>query len=95
MSGTATAKFNELSYLLPHPSQSPDLAPSDFHAFLKLKKLFGELQFATNQELKTSVDEFFADLQEYDFCDGMRTSKHCWTECISVRGNNVETLEQF
>ncbi|CAG9788975.1 unnamed protein product [Diatraea saccharalis] len=35
---TAMAKFKELNYdLLPHPVYSPDLAPSDFHLFPKLK----------------------------------------------------------
>jgi len=40
------AKINELKFeLLEHPPYSPDLAPSDFHLFLDLKKECGESVF--------------------------------------------------
>ncbi|KAJ4427740.1 hypothetical protein ANN_25393 [Periplaneta americana] len=46
--------------LLDHPPYSPDLAPSDFHVFLHLKKFLssGE-RFGNDEELKTSVTRWF------------------------------------
>ncbi|KAA5582499.1 hypothetical protein F3H14_37350, partial [Pseudomonas aeruginosa] len=47
----AMAKINELKYdLLSHPPYSPDIAPSDFHLFPKLKSFLGGQKFATNDE---------------------------------------------
>ncbi|KAJ4434925.1 hypothetical protein ANN_23496 [Periplaneta americana] len=42
-----------------HPSYSPDLAPSDFHLFLHLKKFLGGQRF-DGDEVKTAVREWFA-----------------------------------
>ncbi|XP_069700702.1 uncharacterized protein [Periplaneta americana] len=46
--------------LLDHPPYSPDLAPSDFHIFLHLKKFLssGE-RFGNDEELKKSVTRWF------------------------------------
>ncbi|KAJ4429714.1 hypothetical protein ANN_21918 [Periplaneta americana] len=46
--------------LFDHPPYSPDLAPSDFHVFLHLKKfLFSGERFGNDEELKTSVTRWF------------------------------------
>jgi hypothetical protein len=34
-----------------HPSYSPDLAPSDYHFFTKMKVWLGTQRFHTNEEL--------------------------------------------
>ncbi|KAJ4431874.1 hypothetical protein ANN_20480 [Periplaneta americana] len=46
--------------LFDHPPYNPDLAPSDFHVFLHLKKFLssGE-RFGNDEELKTSVTRWF------------------------------------
>ncbi|GFX09582.1 histone-lysine N-methyltransferase SETMAR [Trichonephila clavipes] len=42
--------------LFDYPSYSSDLAPSDFHVFLLLKKLLSSVEcFGNDEELKTSV----------------------------------------
>ncbi|PNF32050.1 hypothetical protein B7P43_G05731 [Cryptotermes secundus] len=53
-----------------HPSYSPDLAPSDFHLFLHLKKfLSGELQrFENDREAEMIVTQWFQS-QVADFYD--------------------------
>jgi len=38
-----------------HPPYSPDLAPSDFHLFLHLKKFLGGKQFDDDDDLKDAV----------------------------------------
>ena len=38
-----------------HPPYSPDLAPSDFHLFLHLKKFLGGKRFDDDDDLKDAV----------------------------------------
>ncbi|GBM09283.1 hypothetical protein AVEN_129823-1, partial [Araneus ventricosus] len=38
-----------------HPPYSPDLAPSDFHLFLKLKEFLGGKRFGSDEELENAV----------------------------------------
>jgi [histone H3]-lysine36 N-dimethyltransferase SETMAR len=55
-----TAKLHRLGYeLLPHPSYSPDLAPSDLFLFADLKKMFARKKFSTNQEVITEIEVYF------------------------------------
>jgi hypothetical protein len=56
------ATIHKLGYeLLPY---SPDLAPSDFNLFPKLKIFLGEPRFATMEELTAKVEGYFAGLEE-------------------------------
>jgi histone-lysine N-methyltransferase SETMAR len=56
----AMGKLRGLHYeLLEHPPFSPDLAPSDFCLFPKLK-LTGQ-HFSSNQEAIAAVEGYFAD----------------------------------
>jgi histone-lysine N-methyltransferase SETMAR len=62
-------KIEELGFeLLPHPPYSPDLALSVFHllVFPKLKILLGGKKFCTNEELISTVDDYFG-LEENHF----------------------------
>jgi [histone H3]-lysine36 N-dimethyltransferase SETMAR len=57
------AKIKELRLeLLPHPPYSPDLAPSDFFLFPKLKEKLAGQRFASNSEVIAFTEEYFADL---------------------------------
>ena len=40
-----------------HPLYSPDLAPSDYHLFLRLKKFLGGKWFDDDDDLKDAVQE--------------------------------------
>jgi hypothetical protein len=59
------AKIHELRYEL--LSYSPDLAPSDFHLFPKLKIFLGGQKFSTMEELTAELKGYFADLEESHF----------------------------
>ena len=73
----AMAKIRELRYeLLPY---SPDLAPSDFNLFPKLKIFVGGPTFSTMEELTAGVEGYFAGLEESHFRDGIKALEHCWT----------------
>ena len=41
-----------------HPTYSPDLAPSDSHLFLRLKKFLGGTRFDDDDELKDAVQKW-------------------------------------
>lgn len=45
--------------LLPHPPYSPDLVPSDFFLFPKLKSKLHGCHFGNNDEIICTVEEFF------------------------------------
>ena len=87
----AMAKLHELGHeLLPHPPYSPDLAPSDFHLFPKLKIFLGGRKFASTEELTAELESYFAGLEESHFRDGIKALEHRWTKCISLQGDYVE-----
>ena len=44
--------------VIPHPSYSPDLAPSDFHLFRPLKDFLRGQYFTNDSELKTTVSSW-------------------------------------
>jgi histone-lysine N-methyltransferase SETMAR len=61
----AMGKLRDLHYeLLKHPPYSPDLAPSDFYLFPKLKLYLAGQCFSSNQEVITAVEGYFADLMK-------------------------------
>jgi len=45
--------------VLPHPPYSPDLTPSDFHLFPKLKELLKGQRFSCDEEVKSAVRKWF------------------------------------
>ena len=45
--------------VLPHPPYSPDIAPSDFYLFPKLKSSLRGTQFGSNEGVIAAVNEYF------------------------------------
>ncbi|KAJ4428910.1 hypothetical protein ANN_25904 [Periplaneta americana] len=77
--------------LFDHPPYSPDLAPSDFHVFLHLKKFLssGE-RFGHDEELKTSVTRWFHS-QTAEFYDrGIQKLIAQYDKCLNSDGGYVE-----
>jgi histone-lysine N-methyltransferase SETMAR len=63
-------KLRDLHYeLLKHPPGSPDLAPSDFCLFPKLKIFLAGRRFSSNQEAIVAVEGYFADLTKNHYRD--------------------------
>lgn len=88
---TAMQKLEELRFeIIDHPPYSPDLAPSDFHLFPNLKKFLAGKRFESNEEVKTSVNEYFESLEESYFREGIEKLEHRWSKCIALRGDYVE-----
>ncbi|CAK1602432.1 unnamed protein product [Parnassius mnemosyne] len=87
----AMSKIKELKYdLLPHPPYSPDLAPSDFHLFLKLKIFLDGQKFVTNDEVIAAVEDYFAGLERNHFMEGITALERRWNKCVEVHGYYVE-----
>ena len=51
-----------------HPPYSPDLAPSDYHLFLHMKRFLSGKQFHSDAEVKTTVRSWLQQ-QAVDFFD--------------------------
>jgi histone-lysine N-methyltransferase SETMAR len=81
-------KLRDLHYeLLEHPPYSPDLAPSEFYIFPKLKLFLGSQGFSSNQEATAAVDEYFADFTKKR--DEIMALEHRWNKCISLKEDYV------
>jgi len=79
--------------LLEHPPYSPELAPSDFYLFPKLKLFLTGQHFSSNQEAITVVEGYFADLKKNHYRDGIMLLEHHWNKCIRLQGDYVEKLK--
>jgi histone-lysine N-methyltransferase SETMAR len=65
-------KLRDLHYeLLEHPPYSPDLVPSDFCLFPKLKLFPSGQSFSLNQEVIAAVEGYFAYLTKNHYRDGI------------------------
>jgi histone-lysine N-methyltransferase SETMAR len=84
-------KLRDLHYeLLEHPPYYPDLAPSDFCLFQKLKLFLAGQRFSLNQEVIAAVAGNFADLTKNHYRDGIMALEPRWNKCISLKGDYVE-----
>jgi histone-lysine N-methyltransferase SETMAR len=84
-------KLRDLHYeLLEHPPYSPDLAPSDFYLFPKLKLFLAGQHFSSNQEAIAAVEEYYADLTKNHYREEIMMLEHCWNKCTSLKGDYVE-----
>ncbi|XP_014289639.1 histone-lysine N-methyltransferase SETMAR-like [Halyomorpha halys] len=72
-SAIAMEKLHELRYeLLPHPPYSPDLTPSDFHLFSKLKIFQGRRRLPITAEETAELKMYFVGQEESHFRDGIK-----------------------
>ena len=76
--------------VLPHPLYSPDLAPSDFHLFPKLKEHLKGLCFSCDEKVRPAVRKWFQKQNTNFFKDGFQKLVQRWRKCIEVRGDFVE-----
>jgi len=80
---------------LEHPPYSPDLAPSDFYLFPKLKLFLAGQRFSSNQEAIAAVEGYFADLMKNHYRDGIMALEQRWNKFISLKGDGVGLLLPF
>ena len=76
--------------LIEHPPYSPDLAPSDFHLFPKLKTAIFGTHFQSDDDVIHAVDDFLNGQEKDFFKSGTEALKHRWQKCIDTEGDYVE-----
>lgn len=87
----AMAAIHEAGFnLLDHPPYSPDLAPSDYRLFPKLKEYLRGKKFSSDNEVEEAVNTWFATIGESFFLEAIQMLEHRWEKCISVGGDYVE-----
>ena len=79
--------------LIPHPTFSPDLAPSNYFLFPNLKKIIRGRHFRSNEEVMAAVEEWVGDKDPGFFSSGLIALEHCWSKCIILEGNYIEKEE--
>ena len=75
---------------LPHPPYSPDLAPSDFFLFPKLKDYPKSSHYETDEDVKNAVLSWCRDKTADFFADGIQQVVRRWRLCIERDGDHVE-----
>jgi histone-lysine N-methyltransferase SETMAR len=76
--------------LLRHPPYSPDLAPSDFYMFNHLKKSLRGQHFASKEDLRDAVMEFFTEKSPDFFKIAFLDLADRWKKCVDVKGDYFE-----
>ncbi|GFS08839.1 histone-lysine N-methyltransferase SETMAR [Elysia marginata] len=76
--------------VMPHPSYSPNLAPSDFYLFPKLKEHLRGNHYESNEGVEAAVRHWFRQKCVDIFTDGMRQLVRRWQVCVDRDGDNVE-----
>jgi histone-lysine N-methyltransferase SETMAR len=80
-------KLEELGWeLLPHPSYSPDLAPSDYHLFRSLRNHLLEKHFDDEAHLKSDLESFLQSLSKKFFEDGILDLPKRWEYVVDNNG---------
>ncbi|GFS17589.1 histone-lysine N-methyltransferase SETMAR [Elysia marginata] len=67
--------------VLPHPSYSPDLAPSDSYLFRKLKEHLRGNLYESDEDVEAAVRHWFTEKCVDFFTDGMRQLVSRWQLC--------------
>ena len=70
--------------LLPHPPYSPDLSPSDFFLFPKLKEHLKGIYFNDTNEAKQAAKTWLTKRSEDYFKNGIKEWKHRLEKCIDL-----------
>lgn len=87
----AMAAIQETGFeLLEHPPYSPDLAPSDFYLFPRLKEHLRGKKFDDDSEVMTAVEAFLEGQDKEFFSKGIMGLQKRWTKCIDLLGDYVE-----
>ena len=72
--------------ILPYPSYSPDVAPSDYHLFPEMEKGMRGIKFQSTDDAKNHVLEFW---KQYQFNNShtktLKTNKHDFSSHHAVR----------
>jgi len=77
--------------VVPHPPYSPDLAPSDFFLFPKLKMKFKGRRFQKLEEIQSESQAVVNTLRENDFQVCFKNWQCPWDRCQASEGDYFES----
>lgn len=90
-SAVAMAAIQDAGFeILDHPPYSPDLAPSDFYLFPRLKEHLRGTKFEDDEEVKAAVHDFLGTQDEDFFSKGILALEKRYIKCINLKGDYVE-----
>lgn len=85
------AAIRECGFIeLDHPPYSPDLAPSDFFLFSKLKADLRGRKFSCDEEVQEAVLQHFLNKEKSYFLKGIEGLVHRCKKCIEIKGEYIE-----
>ena len=73
-----------------HPPYSPDLAPSDYHLFLHLKKFLGGKQFDDDDDLKDAVQKWLTSQAAAFYEEGIQKLVPCYDKYLNNGSKYLE-----
>lgn len=77
--------------ILPHPSYSPDLAPSDYHLFRLLKEQeYSGIHFTSVVGVKNWINIFLGARKPQFFWDGIHNLPERWAKVVASDGQYFE-----
>jgi len=75
------------TFIVFHPPYSPDLAPTDFSLFPKIKTTLNGHHFQTTEEIQENAIRELHAITESAFQEAFQQWKKCWEWCITNRGD--------
>ena len=72
--------------VLPHPSYSPDLAPTDYHLFLSISNHLQEKELDEEWELKKFLQDFFSSKSQEFYANGILSLPKRWQQVLDNNG---------
>ena len=76
--------------ILPRPPYSPDMAPSDFYLFPKLKSRLRGTQYGSNKGIIEAENKYLRDQDKSFYFKEIRKLEQRWDKCIALKGVNIE-----
>ena len=76
--------------ILPHPPYSPDMAPSDFYLFPKLKPHLHGTQYGSNEVVIEAVNKCLGNQEKAFYLERIRKLDQRWTKYIALKGGHIE-----
>uniref|UniRef100_A0A1B6IVE1 Mos1 transposase HTH domain-containing protein n=1 Tax=Homalodisca liturata TaxID=320908 RepID=A0A1B6IVE1_9HEMI len=90
-SARTKAELNSFKWqIFGHPPYSPDLAPSDYHLFPKLKVFLGGKNFLGDEDLKEGVKTWLHSLAAEQYNVGIEKLVPRYNKCLDSSGDFVE-----
>jgi len=76
--------------VLEHPAYSPDLAPSDFFLFPKIKEIMKGIHFDNTDEIMSNATAALKAIPQNPFQNCFEGWTRCWHLCIASQGEYFE-----